>query len=146
MVSSTTCSIKTLRWLVVRKALRRELFTSIHTSAVQPIRVSGRPVDEEALRGVYGFVLLSLLFFFVLTVFVVVNAARIGLTVSEFEAMGAAASTFLNIGPAVGLAGPYESYHAFPWTTKVAMILLMWIGRVEIISVLVLFTVSFWRS
>lgn len=146
MVGSTTCSIKTLRWLIVLKSFRRDLFTSIHETAVRPVRLSGNPIDEETIRDAYGFVLLSIMFFFVLTVIIVVDAARVGLSVSEFEAMGAAASTFFNIGPAFGLAGPYGSYHAFPWTTKVAMILLMWIGRIEIIPVMVLFTSSFWRS
>lgn len=144
MVGSTTCSIKTLRWLVVLKAFRRELFTSIHPSAVSPVRVGGNPIDEDAVRDVYGFVLLSVLFVFGLTVFIVVDSARTGLRVSEFEALSAAASTFLNIGPAFGIAGPYESYHAFPPTTKIAMILLMWVGRVEIIPALVLFTKAFW--
>ncbi|WP_353633309.1 TrkH family potassium uptake protein (plasmid) [Halobacterium sp. NMX12-1] len=146
MVGSTTCSIKTLRWLVVVKAFRRDLFTAVHDSVVRPVRIRGSAIDEESVRDVYGFVLLSIIFVFALTVFVVVDAARVGLSVSEFEAMSAAASTFLNIGPAFGLAGPYESYHAFPWTTKAAMILLMWVGRVEIIPVMVLFTASFWRS
>lgn len=146
MVGSTTCSIKTLRWLVVIKAFYRELFTAIHPSAVRPIRVSNAPVDEDTVRDIYGFVLLSLVLAFGLTMFVVVDAARVGLRVSEFEAMGAAASTFLNIGPGFGLAGPYGSYHAFPGTTKIAMILLMWIGRIEIIPVLALFTRAFWRS
>lgn len=145
MVGSTTCSIKALRWLVVIKAFQRELFTTIHPSVVRPIRVSNTPVDEETVRDVYGFVLLSLVLAFGLTVFIVVDAVRVGLRVSEFEAMGAAAATFLNIGPAFGRAGPYGSYHAFPPTTKTAMILLMWIGRIEIIPVLTLFTRAFWR-
>ena len=144
MVGSTTCSIKTLRWLVVVKAFRRDLFTTVRPDAVSPVRIGGSAIDEESIRDVYGFVLLSILFVFGLTVFVVVDAARVGLAVSEFEALSAAASTFLNIGPAFGLAGPYASYHAFPPTTKAAMILLMWLGRVEIIPALVLFTSAFW--
>jgi len=146
MVGSTTCSIKSLRWLVVFKTVRRDLFTAVNPSAVTPVRVGTSVIDEEAVRDVYVFVLLSILLVFGLTVFVVIDAARVGLVVTEFEALSAAASTFLNIGPAFGIAGPYESYHSFPPTSKVAMILLMWIGRVEIIPVLVLLTSSFWTS
>ncbi len=146
MVGSTTCSIKSLRWLVVVKAFRRELFTAINPAVVRPLRISSGPIDEPTVRDVYGFVLLSVLFVFGLTAFVAIDAARVGLTISEFEAMGAAASTFLNIGPAFGIAGPYGSYHAFPPTTKISMILLMWIGRVEIIPVLAILTRSFWTS
>jgi len=146
MVGSTTCSIKSLRWLVALKSLARGLFTSIHPEAVRPVRVSGRPVDEDAIRDIYTYLLLSIILFFALTVFVVVDSARVGDAVGEFDAMGAAASTFLNIGPAFGEAGPYGTYEGFPTTTKAVMVVLMWIGRIEIIPVLVLFTRAFWTS
>ena len=146
MVGSTTCSIKSLRWLVALKAFRRNLFTSVHPEAIRPVRLSGRPVDEETIRDIYAYLLLSIVVFFLFTILIVVDSARIGTNVSEFEAMGAAASTFLNIGPAFGEAGPYGTYDGFSMLTKVAMILLMWIGRIEIIPVLVLFTAGFWRS
>lgn len=146
MVGSTTCSIKSLRWLVIIKSLHRELFTSVHPSAVRPIRMTGKPVDEDTIRDVYAFVLMSILIFFALGVFIVVDGARAGIDVSEFEALGAAAATFLNIGPAFGMAGPFENYAGFPMTTRAVMIILMWIGRIEIIPVLVLFTTAFWTS
>jgi len=66
--------------------------------------------------------------------------------VDEFEALGAAATTFLNIGPAFGDAGPYGTFASFPMSTRAVMIVLMWIGRIEIIPVLVLFTKAFWTS
>ena len=146
MVGSTTCSIKSLRWLVALKAFKRNLFTSVHPEAVRPIRLSGKPVDEDTIRDIYAYLLLSIVIFVLFTVFVVVDSARAGTNVSEFEAMGAAASTFLNIGPAFGDAGPFGTYDGFPMTTKTAMIVLMWIGRIEIIPVLVLFTAAFWKS
>jgi trk system potassium uptake protein TrkH len=146
MVGSTTCSIKSLRWLVALKAFKRNLFTTIHPEAIRPVRLSGEPIEEETIRDIYAYLLLSIIIFTLLTVFVVVDSARIGADVSEFEAMGAAASTFLNIGPAFGDAGPYGTYNGFPTTTKAVMIVLMWIGRIEIIPVLVLFTAAFWRS
>jgi len=146
MVGSTTCSIKSLRWLVAFKSLYRSLFTSIHPEAIRPVRISGAAVDEDTVQDIYAYLLLSLIIFFMLTVFVVVDAARAGAPVSEFDAMGAAASTFLNIGPAFGEAGPYGTYDVFPASTKVVMVVLMWIGRIEIIPVLVLFTKAFWTS
>jgi trk system potassium uptake protein TrkH len=146
MVGSTTCSIKSLRWLVALKAFRRNLFTSIHPEAVRPVRLSGNSVDESTIRDVYAYLLLSIVIFFLFTILIIVDSARIGTGVSEFDAMGAAASTFLNIGPAFGNAGPYGTYNGFSMTTKTAMILLMWVGRIEIIPVLVLFTRAFWKS
>jgi len=145
MAGSTTCSIKTLRWLVVLKTFRRALFTEIHPEAVRPLRLGDQVVDEEAVQDVQLYVLLSLVGVALLTVFVAVDAARVGAPVGEFDAMGAAASTFLNIGPAFGAAGPYGTYAGFPAATKVAMILLMWVGRIEIIPVLVVLSPAFWR-
>ncbi|WP_058365885.1 TrkH family potassium uptake protein [Haloparvum sedimenti] len=146
MAGSTTCSIKLLRWVIVAKSLRRDLFTAVHPEAIRPVRLGDRVVDEETIRDVYAYTLLSLLIFFALTVFIVVDGTRSGVTVSEFEAMAAAASTFLNIGPAFGFAGPYGSYGPFSNATKSAMILLMWVGRIEIIPVLVVATPAYWRS
>ncbi|MFC7154169.1 TrkH family potassium uptake protein [Halomarina halobia] len=146
MAGSTTCSIKTFRWLVAAKAFRRNLLLAVHPDAVRPVRLGSAIVDERAIRDVIAYVLLSLVIFGLLTVFMVVDVSRASVALGEFEVMGAAASTFLNIGPAFGPAGPYGTYNVFPRTTKVAMILMMWIGRIEIIPVLLLLTPSFWRS
>ena len=146
MAGSTTCSIKTLRWLVVLKAFRRDLFVATTPSAIRPVRLSGSVVDEKTIRDIYAYTLVSLIFFMVATIFIVVDASRVRLTVTEFEAMSAAASTFFNVGPAFGIAGPLESYEPFPRSTKLVMIFLMWVGRIEIIPVLVLLTPSCWRS
>ncbi|WP_256391078.1 TrkH family potassium uptake protein [Natronoarchaeum rubrum] len=146
MAGSTTCSIKALRWLIVLKGFRRDLFVASHPAVVKPVRLSGDVIDEQTIRDVYAYTLVSLVFFIGTTVFLVVDSSRVGFQITEFEAMGAAAATFFNIGPGFGVAGPYETYEVFPESTKVAMILLMWIGRIEIIPVLVLLTPSYWRS
>jgi len=146
MAGSTTCSIKALRWLIVLKGFRRDLFVASHPSVVKPVRLSGDVVDEQTIRDVYAYTLISLVFFIATTVFLVFDSSRVGFQLTEFEALGAAAATFFNIGPGFGIAGPYETYEVFPESTKVAMILLMWVGRIEIIPVLVLLTPSYWRS
>lgn len=146
MAGSTTCSIKTLRWLVVLKAFRRDLFQAAYPDAIRPVRLSGEVIDEGTIRDVYAYTLVSLLFFIGATILVVMDTSRAGVAVTEFEAMGAAASTFFNIGPAFGIAGPFASYEPFPTSTKIAMGLLMWIGRIEIVPVLVLLTPSYWRG
>ena len=145
MVGSTTCSIKTLRWVIVAKTVRRQLFLAVNPRAVRPVRLDGEPIDEEIIPDALVFVLLSIVLVLLLTVVVVIDTARAGVAVGEFEALGAAAATFLNIGPGFGVAGPFGSYHGFPTPTKVAMIVLMWVGRIEIIPVLVLVTRTFWR-
>ncbi|WP_129115258.1 TrkH family potassium uptake protein [Halegenticoccus tardaugens] len=146
MAGSTTCSIKALRWLVALKAFRRMLFTTVHPQAIRPLRLSGEVVDEDSIHQIYAYTLLSVVIFFLATIFVVADGARAGLGLTEFEAMSAAAATFLNIGPAFGVAGPFASFTDFPASTKLVMTLLMWIGRIEIIPVLVLFTRAYWWS
>ncbi|MGQ3412852.1 TrkH family potassium uptake protein [Natrinema sp. LN54] len=146
MAGSTTCSIKSLRWLVILKGFRRTLFTAVHPNAVRPLRLDDSVVDEETIGDVFTYVTLALVIFFLLTVVIVVDAARVGTPVDEFDALGAAASIFLNIGPAFGVAGPFDNYLAFSPLTRAIMIVMMWIGRIEIIPVLVLLTPEFWRS
>ena len=146
MAGSTTCSIKMVRWLVITKAFRRDLFVAIRPESIRPVRLSGNVVEEETIRDIYAYTLVSLIFFVLGSVFIVVNSARVGHPVTELEALGTSASTFFNIGPAFGQAGPFGTYETFPRTSKLFMTLLMWVGRIEIIPVLVMLRASFWRQ
>ena len=100
--------------------------------------------DEEP--SIMLVVELMLKIFTLATIFIVVDASRVRLGVTEFEAMSAAVSTFFNVGPAFGIGGPFESYEPFSWSTKLVMTFLMRVGRIEIIPVLVLLTPSYWRT
>jgi trk system potassium uptake protein TrkH len=142
---STGGGIKVVRWIVVIKAAKRELVTTAHPDEVRPVRLGGNVVDEGAIRGVLGFTLLYLVLFALGTVLVALDASRAGMALSVLEAGSASLATLGNIGPGFGLLGPFGSYEAFPVTSKLFMIFLMWVGRLEIIPVLVLFTGAFWR-
>jgi trk system potassium uptake protein TrkH len=142
---STGGGIKIIRWVVILKSARRELFTTVHPEAVQPIRLGGLVIDESAVRGIYAFTLIYFLLFGVATVFIVIAGYR-GDPLSVLEAMSAAASTIGNVGPGFGRLGPFGSYLNFPDVSKLLMIFLMWIGRLEIIPVLVLLTRGYWQS
>ena len=143
---STGGGIKIIRWVVILKSLRRELFTTVHPTAVSPVRLGGQVIDERAIRGIYAFTLLYLVFFFVATILVVADAWRVGYEVAAFEAMSAVAATLGNVGPGFGVVGPMNSYLQFPWTSKLLMVFLMWLGRLEILPVLVLLTPAYWRT
>ncbi|MEF8784726.1 MAG: TrkH family potassium uptake protein [Haloarculaceae archaeon] len=142
---STGGGIKIIRWIVVLKAAKRELVTAAHPEEVRPIRLANQVIDEGAVRGVLGFTLLYFVLFGLGSVFIALDAARVGLSMTALEALSACLATLGNIGPGFGFIGPFGSYLEFPWTSKLFMILLMWIGRLEIIPVLVLFTGAFWR-
>ncbi|MFB6134567.1 MAG: TrkH family potassium uptake protein [Halanaeroarchaeum sp.] len=142
---SAAGSIKIVRWLVATKAIRRSLFTSIHPDAVKPIRLHRDVVDEESVRDVFAFVLFFVILFVVSTTFLYLDSLRTpGLSLSSLEAMSAAIATLGNVGPGFGVAGPMGSFLPFSPVSTLYMVFLMWIGRLEIISVLLVFTRAFW--
>ncbi|MFC7135086.1 MULTISPECIES: TrkH family potassium uptake protein [Salinibaculum] len=143
---STGGAIKMVRTLVILKSLKRELFTTVHPDAVSPVRLAGKPLDERALRGIYAFTLLYVVLFFVASGLVLLDATRIPESVTAFEGMSAVAATLGNVGPGVGIVGPMNNYLAFPDTSKLFMVFLMWVGRLEVIPVFVLLTGAYWRS
>jgi trk system potassium uptake protein TrkH len=146
MAGSTSGCIKLLRWLVIVKSIRRELVTAVHPEVVRPVRVAGEVIDEDAIRGVYVFTVIYFVLFFVATLFVIEDTARAGLALGGFESLSATAATLGNIGPGFGIVGPMENYEPFPDSTKLLMVFLMWVGRLEIVPVLALFVPSFWRE
>ena len=142
---STGGAVKIVRWYVILKSIRRELFTTAHPEAVRPVRLGGRALDERAIRGIYAFTLLYLVLFFVSAGVIFLDAVRVGLDVSILETLSASASTIGNVGPGFGILGPMGGYLAFSNVSKVYMAFLMWIGRLEILPVLVLLTPEYWR-
>ncbi|MFC5972634.1 TrkH family potassium uptake protein [Halomarina salina] len=143
---STGGAIKVVRWVVIAKSIRRELFTTVHPEAVRPVRLGGRALDERALRGIYAFTVLYLVLFLVSILVLLADADRAGTALTNFESMSAVAATIGNVGPGFGVVGPMQSYLDFSRFSKLYMVFLMWIGRLEILPVLVLLTRSYWRS
>ncbi len=142
---STGGGVKIIRWLIVLKVAHRELFTAAHPEAVRPIRLGGYVVDEDAVRGILGFTFIYFLIFGVSAVLIALDASRVGYELSTLEAISASIATIGNIGPGFGSLGPFGSYLEFPYTSKLLMTFLMWVGRLEVIPALVLFTGAFWR-
>ncbi|GAA0306307.1 TrkH family potassium uptake protein [Halarchaeum salinum] len=143
---STGGGIKIVRWLVVLKSVRRELFTTVHPDAIKPVRLGGMVVDESAVRGIQAFTLFYLALFAVASVLVIANGAAVDGGMTVLEGVSATASTLGNVGPGFGAFGPMDSYRPFPDSTKLFMVGLMWVGRLEVFPVLVLLTRSYWTS
>jgi len=135
---STGGGVKVVRWIIVLKAVRRELYTTTNPDVVKPIRFGGQVVDEDAMRGIMSFTLLYLLLFGVSAVFISLDSARIGYGITTLEAVSASLATIGNIGPGFGSLGPFGSYLDFSVLSKLRMSFLMWIGRLEIVPVLAL--------
>jgi trk system potassium uptake protein len=143
---STVGSIKVVRHLMIGKILRRELDVTVHPELVSPIRFRGRAVDEKTVRAVVTFVLLYVGIFAVGAFLLIVDAALRDQTVTPFEAISASATALGNVGPAFGFAGPYGSFEPYSNFSTVVLTALMWVGRLEIVTVAVLFTRRYWRA
>ncbi|WP_336135977.1 TrkH family potassium uptake protein [Natronomonas amylolytica] len=135
---STGGGVKVVRWLVVLKGIQRELYNTARPNVVEPIRLGGAVLDEDAVRGIFAFTILYLLTFGVATVLLALDASRIGYDLTTLEALSASIATLGNIGPGFGSLGPFGSYLKFPDTSKLLMVGLMWLGRLEIVPVLAL--------
>ena len=133
---STGGGVKVVRWLVVGKAIRRELFTTAHPDVVKPVRLGGSVVDEDAVRGIMVFTLLYVLLLGLAAAFLSLDTARVGTQLSVLEATSASLATLGNIGPGFGRLGPFGSYLFFSDASKLLMVFLMWVGRLEIVPVL----------
>jgi trk system potassium uptake protein TrkH len=143
---STAGSIKVVRHLLIGRLLRRDVIQTVHPEIVLPVRFNRLAADERTLRAVMTFVLLYMGLFVVGAAGLAIESARLGAGLSPFDAIAAAATTLGNVGPGFGFAGPFGSFEPFSNLSKVIMIGLMWVGRLEIIPVLILFSRSYWRA
>ena len=142
---STAGSIKVVRHLLVGKILRRELSQTVSPEVVMPIRLNGTPVDERTLRAIAAFILLYVGAWAVGGAIIAVDSAIVGAELGPFESLGASASGIGNVGPAFGVAGPFGSYAPLGDVSKLTMIALMLLGRLEIVPVVVVLTRHYWR-
>jgi trk system potassium uptake protein len=146
MALSTAGSMKVVRHLMLEKVLRRELDQTVHPSIVQPIRFNGRAVDEKTIRGLSFFILLYVALFVLGAIAILIESTRAGFDLTPFEAISASATTIGNVGPGFGVLGPMGSFEPFSDLSKAIMIVLMWMGRLELVPVAVLFTSRYWRQ
>jgi trk system potassium uptake protein len=142
---STAGGIKLVRHVVIAKMLRRELDQTLHPELVRPIRLNRSPISDSALQAIVVFAFIYVGILAAGASILLLDAARVDLSLSPFQAIAAAATTMASVGPAFGFAGPMGSFEPFSDVSKVVLTALMWLGRLEIIPILVLFTRSYWR-
>jgi trk system potassium uptake protein len=143
---STAGSIKLIRHIVIAKMLRREIDQTIHPDRVAPLRVNGLVVDERALRAIIVFVFLYLGVCAAGATAILVDSALTGVPLTAFQSLADSASLLGGVGPGLGVAGPMGSFAAFSNLSTLVMTALMYLGRLEIVPVLVLFTASHWQA
>lgn len=138
-MGSTAGGIKAARLLIYAKALARQLHLLIFPHGVRPLRTGDRLMDPGIVANILAFG--TLYVFCLLCGTAVMSAFGYDLT----TAVSAAAAALGNIGPGLGGVGPMATWAHLPALAKWVMSLLMLMGRLELFSVVVLFTPWVWR-
>lgn len=136
---STGGGIKIVRVILLVKQARNELVTMLHPHAVSPVRLGGRVVDPRVMSSVLAFMVVYGLSIAVLTSLLLLSG------MDPLVAFSAVMATLNNTGPGLGVLGPMGHFGVLSgfqtWVCTFAML----IGRLELLTVLLLFTPMFWR-
>ena len=138
---STTCSIKIFRYQLLFASIRAQLRRIRSPHGVFTPRYDGRPVGADVLSSVMSFFM-----FFVVSLGLI--SVALSLTGLDFvTSVSGAAAALANIGPGLGeIIGPAGNFSSLNDTAKWILIIAMWIGRLELLAVYVMFTAKFWRA
>jgi len=137
---STGGGMKCLRVMLYLKYCYRELFSLIHPHSVTQIKIQGKPVPEDVMRSVLGFMGLYT------GLFALSSVLLAWLGVDLVTAIAAVAATLGNIGPGLGMVGPVDNFAQIPYLGKWLLVWCMLLGRLEIYTVIILLVPEFWRK
>lgn len=137
---STGGGIKFVRHIVLFKNSWAELKRLIHPRAVIPVKFNGKAVSSEIISNVQAF------FIFYILLFVFGSMVISLLGVDFVTAIGATATCIGNIGPGIGTVGPVNNFSHLPDVVKWILSFLMVVGRLELFTVLIIFSPAFWKK
>lgn len=138
---STSGGIKIFRYQVLYQTAKTQINHLIQPHAVIRARFNGKPIPETVTSSVMSFIILFAFSFLVLAVILAMSG------LDYLSSMSAAAATLANLGPALGpIVGPSGNYSSIADFTKWILSFAMLLGRLEIFTVLVLFSSYFWRD
>ena len=137
---STAGSMKVMRMVIGLRSAFREVRLMYSPNAVISIFVGGKPVPDPVVRSVAGFFILYLSIWAGGAILLAINGPDLVTSAT------ASAATIGNIGPGLKAVGPTANYAFFGTWDKLLMVLLMWMGRLEIYAIAAIFTRTFWRS
>ena len=138
---STAGGAKMMRWIIFFRAVKSSVRKIHSPHAVSPIRYEGRQVGDDVLRGVATFFL-----FYFLTIAVLAAALALG-GLDFLTSISGAMTAVANVGPGVGdIIGPAGNFASLDNLEKMLLVFGMFVGRLEMLTVYVLFTGAFWRE
>ena len=136
---STAGGVKLARHLLLIKNSFQELKRILHPSAIIPVRFNGKAVNRDITFNVLAFIMIYLL----VMCFGAMAVSSFGIDFNT--SLGAVAATLGNIGPGIGTVGPADNFAHLPTGVKWVLSFLMLVGRLELFTVLILFTPYFWK-
>ena len=131
---------KVVRHLLMARLTARELRRTLHPRAVLPVKLGGRVVPESTLRDIQVFML------FYLLCFAVGAAVVVALGADLITGITASIACLGNIGPGFDGVGPMANFASLHPVSKVVLTLSMWVGRLEVLTVLVFVRMEAWRA
>ncbi|TFH48273.1 MAG: TrkH family potassium uptake protein [Bacteroidia bacterium] len=137
---STAGGIKMARHLIVLRNLKTIFRKLQHQNAIIPIQLNNRTIPDNLNSTMLVFILLYIIITFAGMAILQLSGVPVE------EAAGASLTSISNVGPGLGASGNFGHYSAFNPVAKGTMIILMLIGRLEIFTILALFTRSFWKN
>ena len=136
---STTGGLKCIRMVILTKVSRNEFKHILHPNAVLPIRINKQVIPPSIVSTVLAFC------FIYLIIIIVSTLLMMAMGVGTAESLGCVISSIGNMGPGLGETGPAYSWNALPDVAKWLLSFLMLLGRLELFTVLLLFTPDFWK-
>ena len=137
---STAGGIKWVRLSIILKNGVAEFKRRIHPNAIIPVKLNDKAVPQQTINNIMAFLIF---YVFIIAITVVIFCAC---GVNFDEAIGSAVSAMGNVGISIGQFGPSGTYADFPIVAKWVMSIVMLIGRLEIFTVLLLFTRALWKK
>ena len=137
---STSGGIKMVRVIVLLKYIKKTVYGMIHSSSVYNIKISGQSVDDLSVKRVMSFFSLFIMLFMINVVLLTAFGMELEDSAISFL------TCFSNYGPGSGITGPSGNFDAIPDAAKWLLSFDMMVGRLEIFTVLLLFSRSFWRA
>ena len=137
---STGGGMKISRLVILLKSIRREIAQTLHPSVVTPVRVDGKPLDQETIRTTHVFMGAYIILF-------AASVLLVSLDGEDFTTnFTAVAATFNNIGPGLAGVGPMMNFGHYSGFAKLVMTFDMLAGRLEIFPLLLLFAPETWKK
>ena len=137
---SMSGGIKFIRHLTFVKNSWLEFKRIVHPRAVVPLKINGERVTGKIITHIMNFLLIYLMIFVLGSIVVALMGYDI------LTSFGAVATTLGNVGPAIGKVGPIDNFTFFDPFTKIFLSVIMLLGRLELFTILILFTPFFWRA